>query len=94
MKLIGLARLHEFCIAHADCRKWVENWIADVRSSSWATPASIRTKYPSCSFLASNVVMFNVRGNEYRLETQIAYQTGVVAIRWIGTHAEYTKRFK
>jgi len=43
--------------------------------------------------LERNIVIFNVRGNEYRLVTVIAYQTGVVVVEWIGTHAEYTKKY-
>ena len=38
------------------------------------------------------LVIFNVKGNRYRLEVQVAYNTGVIVIRWAGTHAEYTKR--
>jgi mRNA interferase HigB len=38
------------------------------------------------------VVIFNVKGNRYRLEVQVAYRTGVLVVRWIGTHAQYTKR--
>ena len=94
MKIIGLPRLNEFCTAHADCRKWIENWVCDVRGTQWKIPVDIRLRYPSCSFLSDNIVIFNVRGNEYRLETQVAFKLGVVAIKWVGTHAEYTKRYK
>lgn len=93
MKIIGLSCLHEYTLAHADCRKWINNWIADVKSSPWKNSHDVRKKYPSASFLANNVVIFNVRGNEYRLETQIAYATGIVAIKWIGNHAEYNQRY-
>ena len=43
--------------------------------------------------LERNTVIFNVRGNEYRLVTVVAYLTGVVVVEWIGTHAEYTKKY-
>jgi mRNA interferase HigB len=43
--------------------------------------------------LANNTVIFNVKGNNYRLETQITFGTQVIAIKWIGTHAEYDRRF-
>lgn len=92
MRVIGLGVLSAFCDEHADCRKWVSNWIQDVKQSTWTTPHDIRARYPAASFLAENVVIFNVRGNEYRLEAHVAYGVGVVAIKWIGTHAEYDKR--
>jgi mRNA interferase HigB len=48
----------------------------------------------AASFLPDNLVIFNVKGNHYRLEVQIAYRTGIVVVQWIGTHADYTKRMK
>jgi len=93
MKIVGLGVLHNFCVKHADCRVWISNWISDVKASRWRTTRDIRQRYPSASFLQSNVVIFNVRGNDYRLETQIALAVGVVAIRWIGTHAQYDHRY-
>lgn len=92
MKLIGLGVLHVFCEDHADCRKWITNWISDVRGVRWRSTHEVKSRYPSASFLANNVVIFNVRGNAYRLETQIAFNTGIVAVKWIGTHAQYSRR--
>jgi mRNA interferase HigB len=92
MRVIGLGVLSAFCDEHADCRKWISNWTRDVKQSAWATTHDVKSRYPAASFLAENVVIFNVRGNDYRLETQIAFGVGVVAIKWIGTHAEYDKR--
>lgn len=48
--------------------------------------------YATASFLAGNVVVFNVKGNRYRMVTLIAYHTGTIIVRWIGTHAEYDRR--
>lgn len=94
MRIIGLGRLNGFCAEHSDSRKWVANWISDTRASRWRTPHDIRKRYPAASFLAERVVIFNVKGNHYRLETRIAYDVGVVAVLWIGTHAEYTRRHR
>ncbi|MBZ0226324.1 MAG: type II toxin-antitoxin system HigB family toxin [Comamonas sp.] len=92
MRVIGLGVLGTFCDEHADCRKWISNWIRDAKQSTWVTSQDIKARYPTASFLAANVVIFNVRGNDYRLETQVAYRVGIIAIKWIGTHAEYDKR--
>ena len=81
------------CRKHPDCRKWVTNWLVDANASRWQTPQNVKDRYPSASLLADNVVIFNVRGNEYRMVTHIAYKTGVVAVKWIGTHAEYEKKY-
>lgn len=57
-------------------------------------PQDVKDKYSTASFLAENLVIFNVRGNEYRLVTMIAYKTGIVVIKWIGKHSEYTKKYQ
>ena len=93
MRLVGREQLDEFTKAHADARAWIENWIADVEAVRWSTPQDIKESYASASFLADRIMIFNVKGNRYRLEVQVAYHTGVVVVRWAGTHADYTKRY-
>jgi mRNA interferase HigB len=92
MRVVGRDKLDEFCAEHADARPWIANWLADTAAAQWRTPQGIRQSYRTVSFLGGNVVIFNVKGNHYRLEVQLAYNTGIVVIRWAGTHAEYTKR--
>ena len=92
MHIVGRAKLDEFAGAHADARSWIENWIFDTEKARWVTPQDIKGIYASASFLAGNIVIFNVKGNRYRMEVGVAYNTGTVAVRWVGTHAEYSKR--
>lgn len=92
MIIAGRDKLDQFSDAHADARPWIVNWIADVEVAVWKTPQDIKINYASASFLADNIVIFNVKGNRYRLDVRIAYNTGIVVILWAGTHAEYTKR--
>jgi mRNA interferase HigB len=92
MRLVGRDKLDEFCGAHADARPWIANWIADSEVARWMGTQDVKRSYATASFLPDNRVIFNVKGNRYRLEVQIAYGAGVVVILWIGTHAEYTKR--
>jgi mRNA interferase HigB len=94
MKVLDRERLERFCNRHADARRWVENWLADVESAAWATPHDIRKRYATASFLAGGLVIFNVKGNAYRLEVSVAYRAGVVAVNWIGTHGAYDERNK
>lgn len=92
MRLVGRNTLDEFTNAHADARAWIENWIADTEAARWLTPQDIKNGYASASFLPDRVVVFNVKGNRYRLQVQVAYNTSVVIVKWAGTHADYTKR--
>jgi len=92
MRVVNVGVLELFTRNHADCRNWFTNWLADVRFATWLVPADLKRRYPNASILSDNVVIFNVRGNTYRLETQVSYRRGIVFIKWIGTHAEYSKR--
>ena len=92
MKILRRNILMDFASKHPDCRKWIAQWLADASSSIWKTSQDIKARYQSASFLPANIVIFNVRGNSYRMEVQVAYKVGVVTIKWIGTHDAYMKR--
>jgi mRNA interferase HigB len=92
MRLVGRDKLDLFCKKHGDVRTWIQAWIAEVTAATWRNTMDIKLRFANASFLSQNVVIFNVKGNTYRLETQIAFKTGVVVVLWIGTHADYTKR--
>ena len=91
MILTGRGVLDDFISKHVDAKNWVNDWIADVEGSSWRNPSDIKATYSSVSFVGK-VVIFNVKGNKYRMETKVAYNTGTVQVTWIGTHAAYDKR--
>ena len=56
------------------------------------SPHDVKQRYASVSFLGDGTAIFNVKVNRYRLVVTVAYQTKIVVIQWIGTHAEYDKR--
>ena len=94
MQIVGREKLDEFAGEHADTRPWIDNWIADAKLATWKTPRDVKNSYASASFLGDNVVIFNVKGNRYRLEVLVAYKTGTVVIQRISTHAGYSKSQK
>jgi mRNA interferase HigB len=59
--------------------------------SEWKNPNEIKMEYPSASFLNDNRVVFNIKGNSYRLIVRINYDYQMVWIRFVGTHSEYDK---
>lgn len=94
MQLTGQLRLKEFQTTYRDAAKWIDSWVADVRKSAWQGPAEIKRIYPKASILPRNVYIFDVKGNKYRLETQIDFPIQLVHVLWVGTHEEYTRRNK
>lgn len=91
MRLVGKELLADFERRHADIKDPLRAWIGEVEDADWKGPADIKARYPSVSFLSENRVVFNVKGNKYRIETKVSYEIKVVLARRIGTHAEYSK---
>ncbi len=91
MKVVGKQIAEDFVQAHADLRPQLDVWICEAEEASWQTPQDIKTRYVSASFLADNRVVFNLKGNNYRLVVKISYRAQIVIIEKIGTHADYSK---
>ncbi|CAN5170861.1 MAG: type II toxin-antitoxin system HigB family toxin [Gemmatimonadetes bacterium] len=89
MKVVGRERLEEFCQKHSDVRAQVNAWLAEAEEAEWKTPLDVKARYAHASFMADNRVVFNLKGNRYRLDVKISYQSQVVLVKRIGTHAEY-----
>lgn len=66
-------------------------WFALAKSATWRSPADVKRDFASASFLANNRVVFNIKGNHYRLVIKFHYNRGFAYVRFIGTHKEYDK---
>lgn len=83
--------LREFWQRHSDCEQQLKAWFQEASNAEWKTPRDIKKEYPTASFLADNRVVFNIKGNHYRLVIRINYDYQMIWIRFIGTHGEYDK---
>ena len=91
MRIIAKRTLKEYWLAHANCRKELEEWYAIAIKANWASPKDVKRFFPKASIVGDNRVVFNIAGNSYRLIIKFAYQSRVGFIRFIGTHSEYDK---
>ena len=91
MRIFSRSTLRDFWRRHADSEQALKSWYQEAEKSNWRTPNEIKTEYPSASILADNRVVFNIKGNTYRLIVKINYDYGAVWVRFIGTHADYDK---
>jgi mRNA interferase HigB len=89
MRVIALKHIRDFYVRHPQAAQALKAWSQEGRNASWKTPQDIKQRYSSASFLGRNRVVFNIKGNEYRLVAAIAYQFEAVYIKFIGTHAQY-----
>jgi len=76
---------------HPDAQQQLQAWYFDVKHSLWKSPSEIKNVYRNASFLADNRVVFNIKGNKYRIVVAVQYDFGIVYIRFVGTHKEYDK---
>ena len=91
MNVISKRTLVQFYEKNPTAKIALEVWHADVRKSEWESPDQIKRLYASASFLHDNRVVFNIKGNEYRLIVHIDYKRKIVRIKFIGTHSQYDK---
>lgn len=91
MRLIAIKTLREFWEQYPDAEQPLRAWADEVRAASWRTPADIKARFASASILKSRRVVFNIKGNDYRLVAAVAYQFQAVYVKFVGTHAEYDR---
>jgi mRNA interferase HigB len=89
MRVIALKNIREFCARHPAAAPALKAWTEEARNASWKKPQDIKNRYGRASFLGHNRVVFNIKGNEYRLIVAVAYQFEAVCIKFIGTHVQY-----
>ena len=83
--------MREFWKSHSDSEQQLKSWYKEASIAEWTSPKDIKREYPSASILPDNRVVFNIKGNHYRLIVKINYDYQMIWIRFIGTHAEYDK---
>ena len=91
MKVLGIEQIAKFARKHPDSETWLQAWLAEARTGEWQSPKDIKERYSSASILNNNNVVFNVKGNTYRMEVQVSYKNKVILIKRLGTHAEYDR---
>jgi mRNA interferase HigB len=94
MRVVSRKPIDEFIRKHTDAKDALLTWFYEAQKAQWKTPQDIKDRYASASILADNTVVFNIKGNHYRLGVRVAYNTGVVTVQWAKTHAEYSKMKK
>jgi mRNA interferase HigB len=91
VRVISKKILRDFWNKHPDCEQQLKTWFTEAGDANWSNTRDILKIYPSASFLPGNRVVFNIKGNRYRLIVRINYDYQMVWIRFIGTHAQYDK---
>ena len=72
-----------------DAEQHLKSWVDEVRKANWSQPAEIKAQYRNASILKNRRVVFNIKGNDYRLVVSVAYRFQAVYVKFIGSHDEY-----
>ncbi|MCD4774177.1 MAG: type II toxin-antitoxin system HigB family toxin [Bacteroidales bacterium] len=90
-RIIAKKTLRKYWEKHPECEQYLKTWYETARTSNWKSPNEIKKTYANASILRDNRVVFNIKGNYFRLIVKFNYERQWAFIRFIGTHAEYDK---
>jgi len=91
VRLAGRDKLDAFGRKHAQARGAIRAWTAEIERATWKKTSDLKARYPKASVLAENIVIFDLGGNKFRLESRVLFQVQLVVVHRIGTHEEYNK---
>jgi mRNA interferase HigB len=91
MHIVSLKTLRLFWEIHPDAEQPLRAWYTIARRAQWRPPTDVRAAYGSASFVGNNRIVFNIKGNDYRLIVLTEYSKGRLFIRFVGTHADYDR---
>ena len=90
-RIFAKSTLREYWEKHADSEQYLKTWYDTAKSSDWKTPNDVKNTYANASVLKNERIVFNIKGNSYRLVAKFNFEKQWIFIRFIGTHAEYDK---
>lgn len=91
MRVIALSTLRDFWRKHPSAQVPLRNWYAEASRATWRSPADVKQAHRTASLVAGERVVFNIKGNDYRLIVAMRYRSQIMYVRFIGTHREYDK---
>ena len=89
MHIVAVKFLRAFWEKHPDAEQALKSWVDETKKATWTQPAEIKEQYRSASILINRRVVFNIKGNDYRLVVSVAYHYQAVYVKFIGTHKAY-----
>ena len=89
MRIISRKRLIEFWVKHPDAEQPLRAWYTEAKKAYWRSPAEVKSFYRNVSVVGNQRLVFNIKGNDYRLVVLVDYSHSKIFIRFIGTHQEY-----
>ncbi len=90
-RIFAKSTLREFWEKHPDSEQYLKTWFDTAMNANWKTPNDIKKSYVNVSILKSSRIVFNIKGNSYRLIIKFNFEKQLAFVRFIGTHSDYDK---
>lgn len=90
-RIFAKSTLREFWEKHPDSEQYLKTWFDTAMSAEWKTPTDVKKSYANASILKDSRIVFNIKGNSYRLVIKFNFEHQLAFVRFIGTHFEYDK---
>jgi len=91
MKIWNKEILDQYASKHADIANALQRWVDFVERIDWKSHVELKSDFPTADYVGNNRYVFNIKGNNYRIVTIVIFISGILKVRFIGTHAEYNK---
>lgn len=93
LKVIGLPKLTKFKKKHPQAREPIAAWLEEAKNASWKNMNDVWERYPNASQISkSDFIIFDIKGNNFRLAVRAMFRQGILMIDEVYTHAEYDKK--
>jgi mRNA interferase HigB len=83
--------IENYIDTHADSKMALARWVELIENAHWENPNDLKEDFPNADGVGNHRYVFNIKGNSFRLIAVVIFLAGVLTIRFIGTHAEYSK---
>jgi len=90
-RVFSKSTLREYWEKHPDSEQYLKTWYETVMNSNWERPNDVKETFVNASVMKNNRIIFNIKGNSYRLVAKFNYEKQWIFVKFIGTHSEYNK---
>ena len=90
-RIFSKSILREYWENHSDSEQYLKTWYDTAMNADWKTPGDVKKTYANASILKGSRIVFNIKGNSYRLVAKFNFEKQWIFIRFIGTHDEYDR---
>jgi len=91
MRIIARNTLINYWGNYPEVEQSLKSWYDEVLNANWKSPNELKKQFRNASVVTNKRVVFNIKGNSYRLIVDIEYRIGIIFIVWVGTHKKYDK---